>query len=300
MKNLHRLFTALITPFDNESKLDEEGLRFLIRRQIKEGVKGIFPLGSTGETPSLSHEEQRRIIEIAREEVEGPAQLMVGTGTYSTSQTIENTRMAKELGADCALIVTPYYNRPTQEGLYLHFREIADSVDLPFIIYNVPYRTGVNLLPATVKRLMEIETFIGIKEATGNIAQIGEMIELAREERPEFKVYSGDDALTLPIMSLGGHGIISVASNLVPSRIQELVDVLAEGDYNKGREFHFQLLTLFKALFIETNPSPIKAAMKMKNFPSGDCRLPLCQLTTDNMKKLEQAMKDIFESVSVY
>lgn len=291
MTDYQRLFTALITPFDREGALDEKGFRTLIRRQVEGGVKGIFPLGSTGESPTLTHKEQKRIIEIAREETPRDAQLMVGTGTYSTAQTIENTLMAKELGADCALIVTPYYNKPTQEGLYLHYSAVAKAVDIPFIIYNVPYRTGVNIQTSTLKRLMAIPTFLGIKEASGNISQISEVIELAKKERPDFKVYSGDDALTLPLMALGGYGVISVASNLIPDEMAPFVEALAVGDYVLANEIHYELSPLFKALFIETNPAPIKAAMNFMSLPSGKCRLPLSPMSDENLKKLEHAIQ---------
>lgn len=291
MPSIHGVYTVLITPFNKHGILDEEGLRLLIRRQIEACVEGVVCLGTTGECPTLTEQEQRRVMTICREETQGRMALIVGTGSYSTAHTIESTQQAQDLRADAALIVTPYYNKPTQEGLYLHYKAIAEAVDLPIIIYNVHYRTCQNLQTDTLKRLIDIPSIVGVKEASGNISQISDVIELARNARPDFSVMSGDDNMTLPVMALGGHGILSVASNLVPDKIKELVDAAACGDFESARNHHYQLAPLFKAMFIETNPIPIKAAMQLGGLPSGNCRLPLCQLSPENARTLECVVK---------
>lgn len=295
MTQLNGVFTALITPFDKAGNLDEEGFRQLIQYQIEHKIDGVVPLGSTGESPTITKDEQIKIIKIAREETQNKTVLMVGTGSYSTAQTIENTIRAQKLGADSALVVTPYYNKPTQEGLYQHFKALVKSVDLPIIIYNPPHRTGQNLLTETLIRLLEFPTIIGIKESTGNINQMSEVVEAVRQYRPDFNVLTGDDALTLSMMALGGQGVISVVSNLVPAKIKELHSAAANGDYNLARDLHYKLMPLFRVAFIETNPIPIKAALNFCGFPAGDCRLPLCELTHENKILLQKELKIFFE-----
>lgn len=295
MLSVQGVYTVLITPFYNNGDLDEEGLRFLIRRQIEAGVEGVVCLGTTGECPTLTEEEQKRVVKICREETLGKIALIVGTGTYSTAHTIECTQMAQDFGADAALIVTPYYNKPTQEGLYLHYKAIAEAVTLPAIIYNIHYRTCQNLQTDTLKRLIDIPSIIGVKEASGNISQISDVIELSRRVRPDFSIMSGDDGLTFPLMALGGHGIFSVASNLVPDKVKALVDAAASGDYASARDQHYRLAPLFKAMFIETNPIPIKAAMNFCGLPAGNCRLPLCNLIPENALALQRVIQDHIE-----
>ncbi len=287
LKGVH---TALITPFGTQDRLDEEALRLLISRQIESGIDGITCLGSTGEAPTLSEEEQRRIITIARQEIHGPTLLMVGTGSYATSQAIKNTRQAEQMGADMALIVTPYYNKPTQEGLYLHFKAIAEATSLPIVVYNVPGRTGQNLQLDTLRRLAEIPSIIGIKECAGSLSQISDIIEMIREVRPDFSVMSGDDNATLPLMALGGHGIISVVSNLLPKEVKALTEAAAAGDFATARQIHYRLAPLFRAAFCETNPIPIKAAMTLSDLPAGACRLPLCSLRPENVSMLARVL----------
>lgn len=291
MKILKGAYTALITPFDEKDELDEEGLRALIRMQIENGIDGIACLGTTGEAPTLNETEQKRIITIAREEIRRPTFLMVGTGSYATSQTIKNTQRAEQLGADMALVVTPYYNKPTQEGLYLHFKAIANAVNIPVVIYNAPGRTAQNLQVDTLKRLAEISNIIGIKECAGSISQISDMIEAVRELRPSFSVMSGDDNTTLPLMALGGDGIISVVSNLLPREVKQLADTAAAGNFESARQIHYRLSPLFRAAFVETNPIPIKAAMNLAGFPSGPCRLPLCALRQENAALLAEILQ---------
>jgi 4-hydroxy-tetrahydrodipicolinate synthase len=291
MKRIQGVYTALVTPFKAEGQLDEEGLRENIRFQIASGVDGIVPLGSTGEAPTLTFSEKERVIRIASEEAKGKVLVMVGTGSYSTQQTIENTHLAEELGADMALVVSPYYNKPTQEGLYRHFYALADTTPLPIIVYNVQGRTGQNIGIDTLKRLADIPKIAGVKEASGNVSQIGEVIEIIARHRPDFSVLSGDDNLTLPLMAMGGHGIISVVSNLIPKEIKKLVEAMASGDYALAREIHYQWMPLFRGAFIETNPIPIKTAMNMCGHASGGCRLPLCDLLPENEQKLRTILQ---------
>lgn len=286
MSRLHikGLYTVAITPFDENGQLDEQGLRENLRFQIANRVDGIVLLGTTGEAPTLSADEQARIIRIGAEEVKGKAVLMVGTGSYSTAEAIENTAIAKKLGADAALVVTPYYNKPTQEGLYRHFQAIAENVDLPICVYNIQGRTGVNLQTETLSRLAKIPQIVSVKEASGNVSQMMDVIQQVAHSG--FTVMCGDDALTLPLMALGGHGILSVVSNLVPEPVRKLVEACTKGDFANARLLHYQLLPFFKAAFIETNPSPIKAAMEASGMAAGACRLPLCDLMPENFEKL--------------
>lgn len=285
------LYSVLVTPFDEHLELDEKGLQENIQFQIRERVQGIVVLGTTGEAPTLSSEEQDRIVLIAKEETSGKVPLVVGTGSYSTSDTIKKTLKAKKLGADAVLIVTPYYNKPTQEGLYLHFKAIAEACDIPIIIYNIQGRTGQNLQTATLKRLAEIPSIVGVKEASGSVPQMMEVIATMREFRPGFKVLSGDDALTFPLMALGGHGVLSVVSNIIPRTLSEFVENLLQGNFSKAREMHYHLMPLFSAAFIETNPIPIKAAMRHLGYPAGGCRLPLCDLQPSSLDHLQRAME---------
>lgn len=284
---IHGAFSVIVTPFNADESLHLEGLKENILFQLANGIKGIVVLGTTGEAPTLTHHEQHLIIEAARKETIGKVHLMVGTGSYSTQQTIENTLRAQHLGADSALVVTPYYNRPTQEGLYLHFKAVAESVSLPIVIYNIQGRTGQNLHTDTLKRLMTIPNIVGVKEASGNISQMMDVIEHMISLRPDFSVMSGDDALTLPLMALGGHGVYSVASNIFPKEIKALCESCSAGDYDTARAIHYELLPFIKNLFIETNPIPVKAVMNLLNMSAGPCRLPLCEMHIDNYNKLE-------------
>jgi 4-hydroxy-tetrahydrodipicolinate synthase len=290
---LKGLYTALVTPFTAQGKLDKEGLRNNLRYQLQHRVQGIVVLGTTGEDPTLSPQEKQTVVEIALEEVKGKATLMVGTGSYSTEQTIAATLKAAEMGADGALIVTPYYNKPTQEGLFRHYEAICKAVSLPICIYNIQGRTGQNLHTDTLKRLAHFPSIIGVKEASGNILQINEVIETVGNNNPHFGILSGDDALTLPLMALGGHGIISVVSNLVPGPIQNLVQAALSGDFIHARHLHFALLPLFKVSFIETNPIPIKAAMQICGMAAGSCRLPLCDLESSSFQQLKLVLNSL-------
>lgn len=282
--------TALITPFTREGKLDEEGLISLIQRQIDAEVDGVIFLGSTAEEPTLNEEEEDKIIELGRRLVTRPILMGVGAGDFSTARTIENLHRAERIGADYALVIVPYYNRPTQEGLYQHFKAIAKSTRLPILIYNNPSRCGVNISVDTLIRLFEVPNIIGIKEASGNINQIIDIVAAARKHRPDYSIVSGDDGVTLPLMAVGGHGIVSVLSNLLPEEMKSLVTAIQEGDMAKSIELHHDLNPMFKAEFIETNPVPIKTAMALTGLPAGPVRLPLAPLQPANLAILQQAL----------
>jgi 4-hydroxy-tetrahydrodipicolinate synthase len=281
--------TALITPFIN-NEIDEEGLAENIRFQIANGVNGILPLGTTGESPTITPDEQNRIISIAVQNAQGKVPVWVGTGANCTLKTIENTKKAKDLGADIALIVTPYYNKPTQEGIFLHFEAITQNVPLPIVIYNHPGRCGTNIEPATLLRIAELPNIIGVKEASGNINQAGDIIHTIVTRFPDFKVFTGVDELTLPMMSLGAAGAISVVSNLVPAEMVALVKAALEGNYDLAKEIHYRLLPLFHAASLETNPIPIKTAMNLCGMPAGECRLPLCEMSSVHLAGMRQVL----------
>ncbi len=290
MKKVRGVHTAIVTPFDAKGGLDEEGLVRNLHFQMHHGVDGIVALGTTGESPTLLPFERERIILRCVAETNGKTLLTVGTGSYSTQQTIEHTLQAEDLGADMALVVTPYYNKPTQEGLYRHFKAVSEAVGIPIIIYNIQGRTSQNLQTDTLKRLADLPNITGIKEASGNILQINEVMELIARHRPSFSVMSGDDCLTLSVMALGGDGVISVVSNLIPAQIKALVQAFDRGDYAAARDLHYQLMPLFRGAFIETNPIPIKAAMNLCGMAAGGCRLPLCELLPENAKKLHELL----------
>ncbi len=290
---LKGVYTALITPFTDRQEVDYEGLRQNVAHQINAGVAGILPLGTTGETPTLSREEQDKIITTAVEEAKGKTAVLVGTGSNCTAHAIENSKRAQELGADGVLVVTPYYNKPTQEGIVRHFQAISENLEIPIVVYNIKGRTGVNIETATMKRLSELKNVIGVKEASGDIGQIGDVINIIQSRCETFSVISGDDAMTLPLIALGGTGIISVVSNLIPELIVQLVETALHGDFARARHLHYRLLPLFKAAFIETNPVPIKAAMSMCGMPSGPCRLPLCEMQAVNEEKLRKTLQDL-------
>src|SRR5512139_2303704 len=254
MKRFEGAITALVTPMRN-GKVDEQGLVDLIEFQITRGIHGIVPCGTTGESATLSHEEHGRVIDIAVAESRGRVPVIAGTGSNSTAEALRLTRHAKEAGADGALLITPYYNKPTQEGLYRHFAHIAERVDIPIVLYNVPGRTGVNLLPETVARLTEFRNIVAIKEATADLRQASRIVELCGER---IALISGDDFTVLPLLSVGGKGVISVVSNVAPALMARLVDAFAAGDLAAAREAHYRLLPLSEAMFIETNPIPVK------------------------------------------
>lgn len=285
-------YTALITPFSGDA-VDIPGLEKNIEFQIASGITGLLPLGTTGETPTLSAVEREQILTTTLKVNAGRVPVMVGTGHYSTAETCKQTQIAEELGADAALIVTPYYNKPTQNGILRHFEAVAKSTDIPIVVYNIQGRTGVNIETSTLRALSEIPQIVGVKEASGNISQIGDVLAGIQHQRPDFKVFSGDDALTLPVMALGANGVISVASNLYPASICKMVSEALSGNFEEARRRHFSLLPLFKALFLESNPVPVKYAMNIKGMAAGECRLPLTELQPTTREVLEGILSEL-------
>jgi len=290
MIKLRGAYTAMVTPLDAKGELDEDGLRKNVNFQIKHGINGLVPVGTTGECATLIYEEHERAIEVTVNAAKGRVPVLAGTGSNSTKEAIMLTRYAREVGADGTLQVTPYYNKPTQRGLYEHFKQIAEAVDLPMVLYNVPSRTGVNIEAETLAKLAKVKNIVGIKEASGNLEQVMRMIKLTGEN---FAVISGEDSLTFPIMALGGMGAISVASNVVPEKVARIVNAFLDGDLATSRNLHYELLPLFKAMFIETNPGPVKAAMNMLHMPAGPLRLPLVEMAPENKEKLRKVLVEI-------
>jgi 4-hydroxy-tetrahydrodipicolinate synthase len=279
--------TALITPFRPDLSLDEDALRRLLRRQIEAGIHFLVPCGTTGENPTLSREEHLRVVEITLEEARGRTPVLAGCGGNDTREVIELARDLEGLGADGLLVVTPYYNKPTPEGLYQHYREVARATRLPIVVYNVPSRTGCNVEPATLARLAEIETVVGVKEASGNISQIAAIFQAVPQS---FAVLSGDDAITLPVIALGGVGIISVVSNEVPFAMARLTSLGLEGDFPAAREMQRRLHPLMEINFIESNPGPVKAAMGLMGLIEPVFRLPAVYPKPESVRKIEQVL----------
>ena len=277
---------AIVTPFKN-GQIDEDALRELIDFQIANGTDGIVPCGTTGESATLTHEEHDRVIEITIKAVKKRVPVIAGTGSNSTAEALRLTKHAYQAGADGALLVCPYYNRPTQEGLYQHFKMIAENVPIPIVPYNIPSRTGVNLLPEMVAKLAKIKNIVGIKEASGSIKQMSDIIDLCGDN---FAVLSGDDIFTLPLLAMGGAGIISVISNVAPSDMSGLVDAFAAKDLVKAKALHHKMSPLIEALFIEVNPIPAKAALSLMGKIQCEYRLPLCKMSDANFEKLRKVM----------
>lgn len=277
---------AIVTPFRND-QIDEKALRDLIEFQIANGTDAIVPCGTTGESATLTHEEHDRVIEVTIDVVKKRVPVIAGTGSNNTAEALRLTKHAYESGADGVLIVCPYYNRPTQEGLYQHFKTIAESVPVPIIPYNIPSRTGVNLMPDMVAKLAKIENIVGIKESSGSIKQMSDVINLCGSD---FAVLSGDDIFTLPLMAMGGAGVISVVSNVVPADMAGLVDAFVAGDMDRARTLHHKMSALIDALFIEVNPIPVKAALSLMGKIKCEYRLPLCKMADANFEKLKKVM----------
>ena len=282
--------TALVTPFRKDLSLDEETLRRLVRRQIEAGVNFLVPCGTTGESPTLTHEEHLRVVAITIEEAKGKVPVLAGAGGYNTHHAVVTAHEAERMGADGILSVTPYYNKPTQEGLYQHFKAIASATSLPVILYNVPPRTNVNIDPSTLRRLAEIENIIGVKEASGNISQITQVIQQAPQD---FIVLSGDDALTLPLAAMGGRGIISVASNEIPAEMTRLAQLCLAGNFAEARAMQRKWLPLLEVNFIETNPGPVKAAMAEMGLIEPVFRLPLVLPRPENLAKIRSVLESL-------
>ena len=282
--------TALVTPFRSDLSLDEEGLRRLLRRQIEGGIHFLVPCGTTGENPTLTREEHLRVVEITLEEAKGKTPVLAGCGGNNTREVAELARDLEGLGVDGLLVVTPYYNKPTPEGLYQHYREVAKATRLPIIVYNVPGRTGTNVEPATLKRLAEIGTVVGVKEASGNISQIAAIFQAVPES---FAVLSGDDAITLPVIALGGAGIISVVSNEVPYAMARLTSLCLEGDFPAAREMQRRLHPLMEINFVESNPGPVKAALGLMGLIEPVLRLPAVFPKEESVQKIEKILLNL-------
>ena len=281
--------TALVTPF-RDGQVDEPALRALVERQVEAGIDALVPCGSTGESATLAHEEHCRVVEIVVAAAAGRVRVLAGAGSNNTAEAVALTRRAREAGADGALHISPYYNKPTQEGILAHFAEIARQTEFPLVVYNIPGRTASNILPGTMARLADIEQVVGVKEACGDLDQIAHVVAECPEE---FEVLSGDDALVLPLIALGGKGVISTSSNVAPAEMVELTRAALRGDLARAREVHHQLLPLFDVLFCETNPIPVKAALATLGLIGDEIRLPLTPLTEANRERLQVVLKEL-------
>ena len=279
--------TALVTPFRRDLSLDEAAVRKLVRRQIQAGINFLVPCGTTGENPTLTREEHLRVAEITLEEAKGKVPVLAGAGGYNTQEVLELAREIERLGVDGILSVTPYYNKPTQEGLYQHFKAIAEAVHVPIVVYSVQGRTGVNVEPATMARLAQIENIVGVKEASGNIAQMATIIQQVPES---FAVLSGDDSITLPLIALGGRGVISVVSNEIPAEMTQLAQLCLSGDFAGARKLQRKYLPLMDINFIESNPIPVKAAMALMGLVEPVYRLPMCPPKPENLARIEKVL----------
>lgn len=281
--------TALVTPFKNNA-IDEEAFRAFIEWQVAEGIHGLVPCGTTGESATLSHAEHERVIEICIDQVAGRVPVLAGSGSNNTAEAIALTKFAQKAGADGALLITPYYNKPTQDGLYEHYKAIAEAVDMPLVPYNVPGRTGCNMLPPVVCRLaQDFPNIVGIKEATGDMTQASRILENCPAR---FSVMSGDDLTAFPLMALGGKGVISVTSNIAPQRVAQMCNDFAAGNLVSAREWHHKLFPLHEAMFMMTNPEPVKTALALMGKMGEEMRLPLCPMPMENRLKLENILRE--------
>ena len=279
---------AIVTPFEN-GKLDEKRFKNLIEFQIKSGTSGIVPCGTTGESATLSLEEHERVVELSVQTAKGRVLVIAGAGSNNTAEAIRLTKYAKHAGADGVLLISPYYNKPTQEGIYLHFKTIAEEVDIPIVLYNIASRTGINIEPSTVAKLAPIKNIVAIKEASGNVSQMAQIKRLCGDN---ITLISGDDALTLPVLAIGGTGVISVIANIVPKETAEMINQFEKGNIEESRKIYYRLLPLIKAMFIETNPVPVKTAMGMMGLIKPQVRLPLCPMLPENEEQLKKILKN--------
>lgn len=285
---LEGVFTALVTPFDAHNGVDRASLKKLVDFQIKEGISGLVPMGTTGESPTVTIEENMDVVEMVVKAADGKVPVIAGTGSNCTDEAIRMTKMAKAMGADYSLQVNPYYNKPTQEGLYRHFMTIADAVDLPMVLYNIQGRTGVNLETPTLLRLASHPNIVAVKEASGSLPQ---MMDVIRSKPKDFAVLSGDDNLALPLTLMGGNGVISVASNIIPKWMEEMIAAARKGNADKAKTIHYELLPLFKAMFLETNPIPVKSCLAMMGLLEENYRLPLCPPADESREALRVMLK---------
>lgn len=287
---LQGAYTALVTPFKSDGSIDTGALETLVETQIEGGISGLVPMGTTGESPTLTHEEHNHVIELVIKRAAGRVPVIAGTGSNSTAEAIRMTKAAKENGADASLQVAPYYNKPSDEGFYRHFSAIADAVDMPLIVYNIPGRSGKNIENSVMLRLAAHPNIVGVKEASGSMPQV---MDLIARKPAEFTVLAGDDNLCLPITMLGGKGVISVASNIIPSEMERLVASAVAGDAEEARRQHYRLLPLFQALFVDTNPIPIKYAMHLKGLMEEAYRLPMCPMDDSKKERMQQVLKKL-------
>lgn len=278
-------YVAIVTPFKDD-KIDEKTFRKLIEFHIDNGTDGLVPCGCTGEAATLSLAEQKRLMKITVETSDKRLPVLAGTGSNNTQEAVELTSYAKKAGCDGALLISPYYNKPTPEGQYRHYEKIAKKVDIPIMLYNVPSRTGISLLPSTIARLSKVDNIVAIKEAAGSVQQVVDIISLC-----DITVMSGDDSMTLPFMSVGASGVVSVAANVIPARIHDLVQTYSDGKIEESRKIHYEIIELCEAMFIETNPIPVKTTLSLMNMLEEEWRLPLCEMTRDNKAKLKQVLK---------
>ena len=290
MLNLGEVLTAMVTPFNSRLEVDYAKARELAVKLVDEGSDGLVVAGTTGESPTLSKEEKMKLLEAVVDAIGDRAVVVAGTGTNSTADSIAMTKAAAKVGAKAVMLVGPYYNKPPQEGLYQHFVAVARETDLPIVLYNVPGRTSVNILPETVARLARIPNVIAVKEASGSLDQVS---EISRTTPPSFQVLSGDDSLTLPILAVGGRGVVSVASHVAGPAIKRMIKAFFAGRVAEARDLHLKLLPMFKACFVTTNPIPIKAALRLAGFDAGGCRLPLVEATSREVEAIAKAMSDL-------
>ena len=296
MIRLRGAFTAMITPMKEDGSIDYDGYRKLLRFQMEEGIDGLVPLGTTGETPTLDEDEEQRIIDVVMEEVRAfekaksvKVPVVLGAGSNNTRDAVRYTERAKKAGADAALVVTPYYNKPSSEGIFRHF-EAVSRVGIPILVYNIAGRTGKNIDTPTLSRIADLPNIAGVKEASGSISQMTDVIDTIKSKHPDFAVLSGDDAMTLPLIACGGDGVVSVVSNAAPAPVTEMVKAALSGDYEAARKIHYRLLPFFKAAFVDGNPTSIKYAMRVKGLPSGSVRLPLVEVHDEAKKIIEEAL----------
>ncbi|WP_315328348.1 4-hydroxy-tetrahydrodipicolinate synthase [Treponema socranskii] len=296
MIRLRGAFTAMITPMKEDGSIDYDGYRKLLRFQMEEGIDGLVPLGTTGETPTLDEDEEQRIIDVVMEEVRAfekeksvKVPVVLGAGSNNTRDAVRYTERAKKAGADAALVVTPYYNKPSSEGIFRHF-EAVSRVGIPILVYNIAGRTGKNIDTPTLSRIADLPNIAGVKEASGSISQMTDVIATIKSKHPDFAVLSGDDAMTLPLLASGGDGVVSVVSNAAPALVSEMVKAALSGDYEAARKIHYRLLPFFKAAFVDGNPTSIKYAMRVKGLPSGSVRLPLVDVHDEAKKIIEEAL----------
>ncbi|MEN8142463.1 MAG: 4-hydroxy-tetrahydrodipicolinate synthase [Thermodesulfobacteriota bacterium] len=283
-------YVAIVTPFTDAGKIDEQELVELIEFQVTNGTHGLVPCGTTGESATMSHEEHHRVVELTIKTVNGRVPVIAGTGSNSTAETIELTRHAKEAGADGALVITPYYNKPSQEGLYQHFKAVAEAVDIPMILYNVPSRTSINMLPATVARCAQIPNIVGIKEATGDLNQISDVIRLCPDD---FIVLSGDDFTSMATVAIGGKGVISVTSNVAPADMAALMEAALNDDFAKARQIHYKMFPLFQAMFFDTNPVPAKTTLAlMGKIKAANPRMPIYEMNEAALVRMKKVISE--------